>query len=343
MVASRRSVLKALAVTALLPGSFLPLAAESSESLIRINIPGPGALPFLPIELIPQLGIDRALGAHLQIRHFSSGVRALEDALAGNAPFAGLGFSVLPVFAAKGQKVLAVAPLSGKVLPCACMVRKDLAGRIRKPADLRGSSIGVSAGSVNSKTYLQMAAELTLASYGVGSTEVRWVPMAQNIDGVFGSLAGQVVDAVFCEEPFVSNLLARNAAEVLINVADPRVAGRIPGANHLRAMVSTSAEYARDNPRQVEMMAHMVQRVFAWMHAATSEKIVAQLGMADEGERRELIGVLKRTPGMYSADGRFVRQQVEATRQFLLAANAPVPANLDIHSLVMYQWSGNKP
>jgi NitT/TauT family transport system substrate-binding protein len=343
MDAARRTVLKVLAAVALVAGNGSLRAAEAGGTLIRINIPGPRALPFLPIELIVALGIDRALGAQLQIRYFPSGVRALEDALAGNAQFAGLGFSVLPVFAVKGQKVLAVAPLSGAILPYAFLVRKDLAGRVRKPADLRGLSIGVSVGSVTSKTYLQMAAELTLSSYGVGPTEVRWVPMAQNIDGVFGALASQVVDAVFCEEPFVTNLLNRDAARVLIDVADPRVAARIPGANHLRAMIATSADFARENPQQAELMAKMLQRVLVWMRSATPEKMVAQLGVMDDTERRELISVLTRLPGMYSPDGRFVRQQVDAAKQFLLAAKAPVPADLDIHSLVMYQWSGHKP
>lgn len=72
-------------------------------TLIRINIPGPHLLPYLPVELIPILGIDQALGAQLAIRYMPSGVLALENVLAGDAHFAGVGFSVMPTFAAKGK------------------------------------------------------------------------------------------------------------------------------------------------------------------------------------------------------------------------------------------------
>ena len=75
---SRRFALKALASLAAL--SCLPRtwAAEPEVDVIRINIPGPHSLLFAPIELIPALGIDRALGVSLSIRYLPSGVRSLE-------------------------------------------------------------------------------------------------------------------------------------------------------------------------------------------------------------------------------------------------------------------------
>jgi len=343
MNSSRRSALKAMAVLATL--SCLPRAwaAEPGQPVIRINIPGPRALAFMPIELIPALGIDRALGIHLSIRYFPSGVRSLEDALAGNADFAAVGFAVLPVLASKGQKVLALAPISGKTPPYALVVRKDLAGKIRKVGDLKGRSIGVSAGSVASKTYLNMLGEVVLSSYGVRPSEVRWVPNAQNIDAVFGALAGQAVDAVFCEEPFVTELVRRGAGRILLDLNTPVALARIPGLAHPRSVVAASAESVKENPQRTELMVQMVQRVLVWIHSATPEAIVSKLGVADENERRELIAALGRAPGMFSSDGRFSRKQVGETVNFLRAANESLPADLDVHSLVSYQWSGNKP
>lgn len=56
---SRRNLLKALSLpplAALCTGT----RAATAPVPLRINIPGPYSLPFLPIELIPILGIDRA-------------------------------------------------------------------------------------------------------------------------------------------------------------------------------------------------------------------------------------------------------------------------------------------
>lgn len=340
---SRRCTLKALAALATLPCASLAWAAEPGQPVIRINIPGPRSLAFLPVEIIPALGIDHTLGVHLSVRYFPSGVRSLEDALAGNAHFAAVGFSVLPVLASKGQKVLALAPLSGKTPPYALVVRKDLAGKIRKVGDLKGRSIGVSAGSVASKTYLNMLAEVVLSSYGVTPNEVRWVPNAQNIDAIFGALAGQAVDAVFCEEPFVSELVRRDAGRVLLDLNTPMAMARIPGLAHPRSIVAASAESVQENPQRAELMVQMVQRALVWMQAATPEAIISKLGVADENERREMIAALGRNPGMFSPDGRFSRKQIGETVAFLRAANVALPAGLDVHSLVAYQWSGNKP
>lgn len=340
---SRRSALKALAGLATLPCLPHAWAAEPGQPVIRINIPGPRALAFMPVELIPALGIDRDLGVQLSIRYFPSGVRAFEDALAGNAHFAAVGFAVLPVLASKGQKVLAVAPLSGKTPPYALVVRKDLVGKIRKVGDLKGRSIGVSAGSVASKTYLNMLGEVVLSSYGVKPSEVRWVPNAQNIDAVFGALAGQTVDAVFCEEPFVSELVRRGAGRILLDLTAPMAMVRIPGLAHPRSIVAASAESVKENPQRTELMVKMVQRVLVWIHAATPEAIISKLGVADGNERRELIASLANFPGMFSPDGRFSRKQVGETVDFLRSADVSLPADLDIHSLVSYQWSGNKP
>ncbi|BAN34746.1 hypothetical protein SCD_n00905 [Sulfuricella denitrificans skB26] len=342
MNSSRRSALKVLAGLATLPCLPRAWAAESGRPVIRINIPGPRALAFVPVELIPALGIDRVLGVHLSIRYFPSGVRAFEDALAGNANFAAVGFSVLPVLASKGEKVLAVVPLSGKTPPYALVVRKDLAGKIRKVGDLKGRSIGVSAGSVASKTYLNTLAEVVLSSYGVKPSEVRWVPNAQNIDAVYGALAGQAVDAVFCEEPFVSELVRRGAGRILLDMNTPVAMARIPGLAHPRSVVAASAESVRENPQRTELMVQMVQRTLIWMHAATPEAIVGKLGVANENERRELIATLARVPDIFSSDGRFSRKQVGETVNFLRAASVPLSVGLDVHSLVSYQWSGYK-
>lgn len=340
---SRRSALKALAALAALSCVSSVWAAEHGQQVIRINTPGPRALAFMPVELIPALGIDRELGVQLSIRYFPSGVRAFEDALAGNAHFSTVGFSVLPVLATKGQKVLAVVPLSGKTPPYALVVRKDLAGKIRKVSDLKGRSVGVSAGSVASKTYLNMLAEVVLSSYGVKPNEVRWVPNAQNIDAIFGSLAGQAVDAVFCEGAFTSELVRRDAGRMLLDLNTLMAMARIPGLAHPRSVVAASAESVQENPQRTELMVKMVQRALIWMHAATPEAIADKLGVADENERRELIATLVRFPDMFSPDGRFSRKQVGETMNFLRAANVPLQAGLDVHSLVSYQWSGNKP
>lgn len=339
---SRRKVLKAL--------SALPLAALSGTATadaalkpIRINIPGPHSLPFLPIELIPILGIDRSMGAQLIIRYFPSGVRALEDMLAGNAHFSAQGFTVLHAFQVKGKKVQALAPLSGQVPPYGIVVASELRKQIRSVIDLKGRSIGVSVGNVTSKTYLQQVAEVFLSANGIKSSEVRWVPTAQNWEGQFGALSSGSVDAVFCEEPFMSGLTRKKAGFVLSDFSDPRVMAKIPGAEHLRAALTTSAENLVNDAQNAETMVRMLKLSLEWMAKADAREIADRLDLQDKDEKLELIDVLTHHRGMFASDVRFSRRQVEATAQFMRAAGVLTDDSFDLNKLIASHIAGVKP
>lgn len=311
-----------------LPLSSLPAVhrahADAPRYPIRLNIPGPGSLPFTPLELVNPLGIDRALGAELLIRYFPSGVQAAEDMLAGNADFAGLGFVVLPRMRAKGLDVVAIAPLSGSTPPFSVVVRADLRDTVRSLGDLRGRSVGVPVGSIKSKTYLQSMSEVVLASGGVKPDEVRWIGTGQNIDGLVGALAGNVVDAVFCEEPFSGALVRRGTGFLLANLRNAKLAAQVPGAGHLRAMIAT-------------------RRALAWMQEQKPETIAARLRVADDTIEADRIAALNDSASMFPRDTRFSRAQIEATRIFLRASGDPAADTFDPARLVIDTWAGSRP
>ncbi len=339
---SRRNVLKAL--------SALPLAALSGTAKaiairtpIRINIPGPRSLPFLPIELIPILGIDHNQGVQLIIRYFPSGVHALEDMLDGNAQFSAQGFTVLHAFHSKGKKVLALASLSGQVPPYGIVVSNKLRKQIKSVADLKGRSIGVSVGNITSKTYLQQVTEVFLNANGIKPHEVRWVPTAQNWDGQFGALSSGSVDAVFCEEPFMSGLARHKAGFVLSDFSDPKILDKIPGAGHLRATLTTSAENLKQDSQRAETMVRMLNQSLEWIAKTDAAGVVNRLGLQDQNERLELIDVLTRQRGMYPSDVRFSRRQIDATAQFMRAAGILADDAFDIDTLINSRIAGVKP
>jgi NitT/TauT family transport system substrate-binding protein len=339
---SRRNVLKAL--------SALPLATLSGTAManptltpLRINIPGPRSLPFLPIELIPILGIDRGMGTQLIIRYFPSGVRALEDMLAGNAQFSAQGFTVLHAFHINGKKARALAPLSGQMPPYGIVVRDDLRQQVKSVADLKGRSIGISVGNITSKTYMQQMAEVFLAANGIYPHEVRWVPTAQNWEGQFGVLASKSADAVYCEEPFMSGLVRKKAGFMLSDFSDPKVTAKIPGAGHLRATLTTSAENLERDAQGAGIMVRMLRQSLEWMAKAGAGEIVNRLDLQDKDEKLELIDVLTRHRGMFASDVRFSRHQVEATARFMRAAGILTDDRFDLNTLIASQIAGVKP
>ena len=333
---SRREALARLGALGLAAPLRPVLAA--GEDIIRLNIPGPSLMPFFPLELIPVLGIDREFGVRLAIRHLPSGVLAAEDMLAGNADFAGTGFPILPNFVAKRRHVTAIATLSSGAPPYSIVVRKDLAGRIRSLADLRGHSVGVPMGSVSTKTYLQLLAEHWVASHGVRPQEVRWVPITQNYEGVHGALAGEVADAVFCEEPNSSSLVRAGLGVQIASLYDPKQPVQLAGSNHIRAVLVAAPATLDARPDAARKMVQMLRRSLKWMHSVPREQIPLRLGIADPAQRADIVLALGRMPNFYSRDGSFDKAEIEATRQFMQSVGLAMPAGRDIATLIDPRW-----
>lgn len=335
---NRRAALQSLLALGAAPWMGASLAEAPGLTLIRINIPGPHLLPFIPIELIPLLGIDQALGAQLAIRYLPSGVQALENVVAGDAHFAGVGFSVMPAFVTKGKPVVALATLSSGAPPYAVLVRNDLARKIRSIRDLKGRSIGIPLGSSTTKTYLQGLMELWLDSYGVKNNQVRWVPTNMNLDGMYGALASGSVDAVFCEEPLSGTLVRKKIGTQLASLSDSRNPARIVGRQQLRAVIASTPEIVSASPQRAEQMVRMLQRSLQWMHKTPMQEVIARLSLQDAEQAHDIVDALKRLPNQYSLDGRFEEKEIRATQQFLEALATPIPPGFGIHSLVDDRW-----
>lgn len=332
---TRRTLLKSLCAALALAGW---QRAHGEQHTIRINIPGPLLMPFFPIELIPALGIDRKLGFKLGIRYHPTGVLALEDMLAGNADFAGIGFPILPRFIAQGRRVVAIGRLSKGAPPYAIIVRADLADRIRSIEDLRGHTLGVPVGSATTKTYLQLVAELWVSAHGVKREELRWAPITQTYDGVYGAMAGQTVDAVFCEEPYSASLVRKGLGQPLASLNDPLNPVGVIGREHLRAVIVTTPDRLERDPDSARAMAGMLSQALGWASAATPGQIVDQLRIADPEQRADIVDALTRLSVPYSPDGGFSEQEIEATRDFMREVGITMPDGADIRTLIDDRW-----
>lgn len=347
MQRSRRGFIVSSAIAPLLAAlkAFAETAppASGDATLIRLNLPGPGSLPFLPLELIPALGFDREMGGRLLLRYHPSGIRALEDALLGNADFAALGFPTLPVMQARGKDAVAIAPLAGTSHSFHMMVRKDLAARIRRIADLKGRTIAISTGSPSSKTYMQMLCEILLGAHGVGSHQVRWLPAGQNWESISGAFVSQAADAVLCEQPFPLKLMRAGLGVSLADLNDPKIQARVPGIGALRSALIAPRKTLQqpETQEKAELIVRMLRRALVWLQTTPPAAVARQAKVRTEEEREDIASLLQAIPGIYSTDARFVRQQIEATDRFLHAAH-PDQQFPPAAGLISPRWAGEK-
>ncbi len=325
--------------------SFAPLASLASQNaLVRLTVshPGPFNLAYLPLDLAPRIGADRAEGAILQSLHAGGGGIALANLMNRNADFAVAGLPAVMSLRANGGRVVALMAINDTPVRV-LMVRADLKGKVKRIADLKGRVIGVPNSSLTSKTASQQLTELLLRSDGVGPDQIRLVPAGQSWAEQSTLLESRVADAIMGDEPFASRLQAEGKAFILTSLADPATAAKVPGANYLHATLATREDMTREHPGEIARMVRVLKRTLAWLAKASPEQVVDTLGMRDPVERDSLIRALRAYPNLYSHDGRFSARQLADTELFFRATSAGDARAPLLADMVVDTWSGRKP
>jgi NitT/TauT family transport system substrate-binding protein len=318
--------------------------SAAAPTIIRLNLPGPGALPFLPLELIGPLGLDQAVGARLNLRYHISGVLGFEDMIAGNADFAAHGAAILPALAQKGLPGRAIVTMAGQSAALTMLVRADLAKSIRRMSDLKGRVIAATSGSGRGKTYTQMTGEALLARHGISSSQVRWVQAGQTEEGIRSVLESRSVDAVWCEEPFASRMVKQGIAKFI--KIDRQSAALLNEIGHLRSVLSMPAvaagnaqgnEPSAEQLQRTMLMVRMTQSALRWMRQHRPAEIAARLPQVET--RGEVADVLARYPYLFSPDGRFSAHAINQAGK-LLTQIGTLPRAEEMRTYIDPRWAG---
>lgn len=339
-----RSIVPALAgiLASLLMWAPPCFAAEPLMQL-KVSLPGPRNLSYLPLDLIAKIGADRAEGAEVRLRYVGGGSVALQNVLLKNADFAVAGVPAMLSQQAKGEKVILLAAVND--LPVSVLtVRADLKNQVKSIADLKGRTIGVNTSSMTSKTTSRQLTELLLKSEGVSLDTVRIVPVGQGWNEQSSVLISRTVDALMCNEPFASRLRAENRVFFLANLADPAVAKKIPGAGFLYAALATRPEVLEREPKKAEKMVAVLRRTLRWVAAHTPEQVADVLEVRDPQEKAALLASLRAYKRLYSPDGSLSTRQLKETEQFFhnAAGDNPAEQRVKLEPMVFDKWAGRK-
>lgn len=318
--------------------------ARAELPMVAISLPGPGGAAYVPIDLIPLIGADKAEGLQVRLLHVSGGGLALNNLNKRNVDFAVLG---LPAFMSQRSKDIKVVALaSSSDLPVLVLLaRADLKKKIKTVADLKGRTVGVTTSSLSSKTVTQQLTEQVLRNAGIALEDVRLVATGYNWEETIAMVQTKSVDAIMTDATFAARMLAEGSMFTLLNLGDPVSASKIPGGRYLHATLGTREELLQQQPQLAEKMVRILQRSLAWIASHSPEQIVEKLGISDDQERKALLSTLKTYPHMFSRDGKFSAAQLRETEVFFRNANPDDPAaqSLQLKTMIDDRWAGSKP
>jgi NitT/TauT family transport system substrate-binding protein len=327
-----------LSICALL---LLSVFSAWAQERISVSYPGPYNVSYLPLDLAPKIGADKAEGVQLVLKPVGGGGAALQQLQNRNVDFAVAGLPAAMSAKANGNDVMAIGAVGDQAM-FVLTVRLDLKGQVKRPRDLTGRVVGVTSSSLTVKTISHQMAELLLKSDGLAPDQVRIAAAGQSWEEQSAKLRTRTADAILGFEPFASRLVEEGLAFELFNLGKPADAARLPGAGLLQATLITRSDIVRELPQQAEKTMAVMRRTLQWIASHTPEEVVAALGMPDGEARTWVLKLLRRYPHLYSPDGKFSERQMRETLQFYQASEGQSrPMTLD--GLVDVRWAGRKP
>ncbi|CAK0769348.1 NMT1 domain-containing protein [Gammaproteobacteria bacterium] len=311
---------------------------------IVVSAPGPGSFAYLPIDLIPKIGLDRQEGAQVRILYTGGSPVSLEQLSNHNVEFAIAGAPAAMSLRTHGGDVVLIAAIT-KVAPFSLLVRIDLQDQIKSVADLKGRTIGVHSGTPHSENVSQQVLELLLASEGITPDMVKIVSVKQSWKIQYLSIFSGEVDALMGTEPFSSRLLSEKRIFFLVSFEDPKIAQKIKGAGFLYASLATQNWILAESPKKVAKMVKILKNSLAWIASHTPEQIVAALGISDPGESSSLLLALKKYPNAFVQDASFSTAQIQETNTFFHAGfdKKSSENHLLLENMIDDRWVGTRP
>lgn len=310
------------------------------QERVTIAYPGPFNTPFLPLDLAQRIGADRAEGLELVPRYVSGGA-GLKDLESRNVDFVMPGVPAAMSSKSRGNDVVLIAPIND--LPILqLLVRKDLKATVKRPRDLAGRMVGVTSSTLTAKTTSHQVAELLLRQDGVPHDQIRLLAVGQSWEDISAAARGGLVDAIVAFEPFPERLVEAGLMFPLVNLGEPAIAAKVPGAGFLFAGVVTRSDVIVHMPERVGRVVAMVRQTLEWIARHSPEEIVAALKIEDEAKRAALLKSLRTYPRTFSSDGRFSKRQLAETDRFFAAVEGSEPA-IRLDGMSDMRWAGVKP
>lgn len=306
-------------IAGMLASQHAALAQERKKVVLGVG--GKNGFYYLPLTITEQLGYFKEQGLEVEIQDFAGGAKSLQALVGGSVDVVTGAYEHTIRMQAKGQDIKAVLEL-GRYPGFVLAVRKSLAGKVKKPGDLKGMNIGVTAPGSSTHFFVN----LLLGKDGVKPDEASFVSVGAGQTAVAAIKQGQI-DAISSIDPIISKL--DQDGDVFI-LADTRTeAGNIAvyGGTNPAAALYTKSDYIEKNPRTVQALVNALYKGLKWLETASPEDVAKTVPPEYLlGDRDLFIRAAKNSLPTYSRTGIMTPQGMQTALDMLKAFDPEIAA-----------------
>ena len=275
----------------------MPALAQEKKKLV-LGVGGKPLLYYLPLTIAEKKNFFGAEGLEVEINDFGGGAKSLQALVGGSVDIVTGAYEHTVRMQAKGQDIRAICEL-GRFPGIVIAVKKDLAGKIKSAADLKGAKIGVTA--PGSSTFI--TAQYAMLKAGLKPTDASFVGIGGGASAVAAMKKGEI-DAISHLDPVVSKLQADGDIVVLIDTRTEAGTKALFGGTNPAAVVYTRGDFIEKNPETAQRIVNAFVKSLQWLASAKPEDVADVVPEAYHlGDKPLYIAAVKASLESYSRTG----------------------------------------
>lgn len=279
-----------------------PLAGRAQGAVeqprLTLGVGGKPLLYYLPLTIAERRGTFKEFGLDVEIDDFGAGARSLQALVGGSVDVVTGAYEHTIRMQAKGQDIRAVCEL-GRFPGIVLAVRKSLADKVKRPGDLKGLKIGVTAPGSSTSFF----ASFLIARDGVKPDEVAFIGIGGGASAVAAMKQGQI-DAISHLEPVISRLELDGDIVVLADSRSEEGTRAIFGGSNPAAVVYLRQSFIERNPNTTQAIVNAFYKTLKWLEKATPEEVATNV--PEEyylGDKALYVAAVRKSLPMYSRSG----------------------------------------
>lgn len=316
----RRQILSLMGASASMPllGT-LPARAQGTpeKSKLTLGVGGKSLLYYLPLTIAERQGHFKDFGLDVEINDFAGGARSLQALVGGSVDLVTGAYEHTIRMQAKGQDIRSTLELL-RFPTIVISVRKDLAGKVKSPADFKGLKIGVTA--PGSSTFITVVHAMVKA--GLKATDASFIGVGGGASAVAAMKKGEI-DAISHLDPVMSKLEADGDVVTLIDTRTEAGTRALFGATNPAACLYLRQDFIEKNPNTTQAAVNALYKALRWVDKASPEQIADAVPEAYHlGDKALYIRAVKASKDAYSKTGIMAQDGMGAVFNMLKALDA---------------------
>ncbi len=287
-------------------------AAEPEKKDVSLGVGGKNLLYYLPLTIAEKKGYFTEEGLNVTINDFKGGSQSLQALQGGSVDAVTGAYEHTIRMQVKGRPVIAVIEL-GRFPGLVLGVKSELKDKVKKPGDLKGMKIGVTAPGSSTNNFVN----LLLGKDGVKPDEVSIVGVGAGPTAVAAIRKGEI-DAISNLEPVISTLTRDGSIYVLADTRTEEGSKAIFGGNSSAAVLYTTPEFIEKNPVTTQRLVNALYKALKFIASASGEDIAKVVPEEYYLNDRSLyVEAVKASLPTYSRDGVISEASMKAAQELL--------------------------